>query len=559
MTASGRALSNACGGARRASPGRAMAVALALALVLAVAAGCGSGDSPTTATRAPATAAPPLTGTTLSPNSDTAVTHVAPDADYRWSPAEALPAEDADAISALLAGRGLHLLFPSRAPVAQPGSVTAVFNAMHTIPTNRMWMSLIVFTKDQEKLLELEPVLTESSAPARDDTTVRGQTGRVYAGSEARQWTLTWVEEGQAYSASSQVLTVDEAVAWLETWYVLPDSQASGNVAWADIALYGRDNDYPRYSEGLVALQVDFKMGYLDTTGSWAIEPRFAEVRRFSEGLAAVAPGWGGPWGFVDRSGVIVVEPAFHACGDFHDGLAWAQVEEGGAYGFVDRTGAWVVRPTFDWAADFSEGMAAVRSAGDCGYIDPTGGWLIEPRFSDAGDFSGGLAPVQLEARGPYGYIGRTGAIVIEPQFARARVFSQGLAAVGHEGLWGFIDAKGDWVAEPRFAAAGDFSEGLAVVYSDGGSRCGYIDKTGAYAIEPKAVHGELFSGGLAPVTSDGGRRYIDTTGAYAFEGAYDVALPFSEGLAVVNLDIGSAQAKWAVIDTTGAFVWKLE
>jgi hypothetical protein len=278
------------------------------------------------------------------------------------------------------------MLFPSQAPVAEPGSVTVSFNAMRTIPTDHRWMSLIVFTKDQEKLLELEPSLTESNAEKPGDTMVRGQTGQVFGGRGAGEWTLTWLESGQAYSASSEVLTVDEAVAWLETWYALPDSSATGSVTWTDVDFYGPDGDYPRYAEGLVDLQVDFKTGYLDTTGAWAVEPRFAEARPFSEGLALV----------------------------------------------------------------YSED------------------------------------------------------------------------------------------ADRRI-------------------RCGYVDTTGAYVIRTQAMHGEMFSSGLAPVSSDGGDRYINKTGAYAFERAYDVAFPFSEGLAVVNLDRGSAQSKWAVVDTTGAIIWRLK
>jgi hypothetical protein len=104
MSASGKALSSAFDHVGRMSPGRGMVAALVISVVVALCAGCGSADSHTTATRAPTETAPLPTGTSSPPDSNTAVTHIASDADYRWSPAEALPTEDADAIATFLAG-----------------------------------------------------------------------------------------------------------------------------------------------------------------------------------------------------------------------------------------------------------------------------------------------------------------------------------------------------------------------------------------------------------------------------------------------------------------------
>jgi WG repeat protein len=49
-----------------------------------------------------------------------------------------------------------------------------------------------------------------------------------------------------------------------------------------------------RYSEGLIAVRQDRKLGYMDLEGNVAIEPRYDEGGEFSEGLAAVQRGGAG-------------------------------------------------------------------------------------------------------------------------------------------------------------------------------------------------------------------------------------------------------------------------
>jgi hypothetical protein len=64
------------------------------------------------------------------------------------------------------------------------------------------------------------------------------------------------------------------------------------------------------YSEGLAAVQIGRKWGFISREGTLAIEPRFDDVLRgntFRDGLAAVSIG--NKWGFIDTRGVFAVEP----------------------------------------------------------------------------------------------------------------------------------------------------------------------------------------------------------------------------------------------------------
>jgi len=65
--------------------------------------------------------------------------------------------------------------------------------------------------------------------------------------------------------------------------------------------------------------------GYLDRTGTVAIDPRFPApvdraVRPFSEGRAAFAEGT--KWGYIDKRGKVVIPATFDEAGFFRDGIA---------------------------------------------------------------------------------------------------------------------------------------------------------------------------------------------------------------------------------------------
>ena len=68
------------------------------------------------------------------------------------------------------------------------------------------------------------------------------------------------------------------------------------------------------FNEGLAAVafgeRFEERWGYVDTSGTMAIEPQFEEAFFFTGGLANVSPKLDkdvlGTWGYIDRSGKLV-------------------------------------------------------------------------------------------------------------------------------------------------------------------------------------------------------------------------------------------------------------
>jgi hypothetical protein len=223
------------------------------------------------------------------------------------------------------------------------------------------------------------------------------------------------------------------------------------------------------------------KIGYLDRSGQVAIGFRdSAYWAVFSEGLAAAE--LDGKMGFIDSSGAFAIPPTFDHVDDFHEGLAFAV--RGAQSGYIDQTGDFAIRLKDQmWGGPFSEGLAWVAdttvASSRCGFIDRTGNTVIPLQFAQVGDFHEGraAAAVQDDSYGGmlWGYIDKTGEWVVKPTLLVAGDFSDGLAAVQQTGFsplsWGYIDTTGAWVVQPGYQQAGPFSEeGLAMVVRSGQS-----------------------------------------------------------------------------------------
>ncbi|HET6892084.1 MAG TPA: WG repeat-containing protein [Pyrinomonadaceae bacterium] len=172
--------------------------------------------------------------------------------------------------------------------------------------------------------------------------------------------------------------------------------------------------DYATFSEGLLCAYSPEKdaMGYVNKSGDFVIEPKFAEASPFSEGLARVAVLENGmeKLAFINHKGDFVIPPGFNTDFDFRRN-----------------------------SSGFSEGLAAISEGLNPSrtkearfiYIDKSGKIVLATEFSYAGEFRDGLAVVYSDRTNRWGFIGKTGKVVIPLQYQLANDFSDGLALVG--------------------------------------------------------------------------------------------------------------------------------
>lgn len=250
---------------------------------------------------------------------------------------------------------------------------------------------------------------------------------------------------------------------------------------------------------------------YKNTSEQIILKTEFDWVEPFSEGMAAVKMGY--KWGYIDKTGKLVSRLRFDTAEPFSQGLALVRINH--KYGYIDKTAKMITPLQFDYAKSFSLGMAAVKIANKWGYINQTGQIIIPVQFDDAKPFSEDMAAVKIANK--WGYINQTGQPIIQYELDDATSFSEGLALVKFGNKLGYIDKTGKFVIEPQFYEADIFSEGLAPAKM--GGKWGYINQFGEFIIPRDFDFAKPFSEGMALVNIGGEIKQDREQGSAYFTG----------------------------------------
>ncbi len=248
--------------------------------------------------------------------------------------------------------------------------------------------------------------------------------------------------------------TFDAANDFSEGWALVKKEGKYGYInkkgAYAIEATF---DDAFNFSEGNAAVSISKKWYILDKNGNLSPLPEGSiPYPYFSEGLSAI--NINGKYGFINNEGLPVISVKYDDVKDFSENIA--AVSYNNQYGFINYSDKFVIQPSYDNASHFSEGLAAVKINDSWGYVNIKGGFVIDPDFEEAHPFYKGLAKIKKDGR--YGLIDNKGNIVVSPDFAWIFDFAEnGLAAVEWNRLFGFINTKGEYVKVLKYDGAGSF------------------------------------------------------------------------------------------------------
>lgn len=345
------------------------------------------------------------------------------------------------------------------------------------------------------------------------------------------------------------------------------------------------------FYEGLAAVKVNNKWGFIDSSGKMVIAPQFNPYQAqfngyFSDGLVAINfvsakksgiegnDPVGTRWGFADKTGAVVIKPQFvgnyYYPPHFANGMAVISGNFIGTtlatfglntkYGYIDKSGKFVIPQTFDEAFDFSEELASVRVGKKYGFIDKTGHMVIPATYDSAGFFIDGVAVVELNDLSYV--IDKHNKKVVDKGYQNLGAFSEGLARFEEGGKVGFIDKSGKVKIKPTFMYSSAqsqrlmyFSEGLCpfeMLTDDAQGRItrkfGYFNKDGKTVIEPQFDYAGPFKNGMAVVAANGNYGYINKSGKFVIEPVFANVGYFSNGVARVSGGAGFGDYKFRFI-----------
>jgi len=220
------------------------------------------------------------------------------------------------------------------------------------------------------------------------------------------------------------------------------------------------------------------RWGFQAADGSWPVQPQWADVQPFRDGVAWVRPVGVENWGLIDESGNGLIHPAagYLGVGSFSDGLAWVSRDGSGGWVPVDKSNRLVFAATFDDVRPFRRGVAAVRRGGRWGAVDATGRMVVPFAF-DA--FATGLADGRyvdgftdeglaiVEVGGRKGVVDRTGRVLVQPSYPMIVIHPVAFLFADASHRWGAIDRTGSPLINPVHPSRNAVAEELEQLLAD--------------------------------------------------------------------------------------------
>ena len=221
------------------------------------------------------------------------------------------------------------------------------------------------------------------------------------------------------------------------------------------------------FKEGLAAVCIDGKWGFINKKGELIIEPKYYSVSDFSQGLAAVSYYSHKTDGYINKKGKIVIsfEDNYLEPKEFSEGLVPVIKEKDEGCSYINKKGKVVIdknkiNPIISYCSPFCEGLAVFYAYNDkktvtTGFMDKKGKIkyaitffipknLEQDEFYVFENFSSSMAQITIDYK--TGYINNKFELVIPPIYEFARDFDGDLAYVKYEDIEGYINKKGQWV-----------------------------------------------------------------------------------------------------------------
>jgi hypothetical protein len=287
-----------------------------------------------------------------------------------------------------------------------------------------------------------------------------------------------------------------------------------------------RSAGFDRDDPSIRWVQRDNLWGLARTDGSWLIEPKFEQPGALTNGLARVV--FNDKVGFIDKTGNFAIEPIFDSAGEFKPGVGRTSAKRDGIVGVIDKAGSWVVQtnyqqmyPAIGWKADSKSEIVFgwnFKKDDRWGLLNLDGDVVLDADFDRAVSYCtgarleayknkerfyfkadgsplqppagrlvdascNGVPPYTVKIGDKFGLVDADTRPLTPVQFDAITWTGADARNVKIDGKWGRLGLDGRWLLEPRF----DYLSGHANLFvaSIDGKR-GFMRSGGSWLIEPK-------------------------------------------------------------------------
>jgi len=248
--------------------------------------------------------------------------------------------------------------------------------------------------------------------------------------------------------------------------------------------------DKPGYFfEGVAKFKKDGKYGFIDSTGTVVVEPKYITVSYCSEGLICVNQNNKvEEFEFIDKKGTRAFDKTFYQAGttSFQNGLSRVMIS--GKTCLIDRQGEIALNTPFSTVSGFGDSLLTVsqgKSFNDFGYANYKGEIVIPGPYYSATSFIGGYASVKNEDM-KAGIINTKGEIIVpfkyDATYNDLKKEGRFGAYIGRN--WFYFNEKGEKFTDVKVRVIMKSGAGKYSPYQDAKTeQWGYLNRDGSIAI----------------------------------------------------------------------------
>lgn len=213
-------------------------------------------------------------------------------------------------------------------------------------------------------------------------------------------------------------------------------------------------------------------IGFIDTTGKFAITPQYDEATLFKEGLAVVTKNDSAF--FINKENQNVFNSFYNDAFSFTYGNAPVNINN--QWFLINRQGQKSAGP-FEDLSEQSENFYIVKSNGKYGAMDIYGNSIIPPQFDRLGDFKNGFA-YYLNGNS-YGFVSRSG-LTSHARYQWISDFDENkLAVIKLNNMFGLVNENDSIILKPEYEQVLKAENNIFIVVKN--NKYGFYSGTGCF------------------------------------------------------------------------------
>jgi WG containing repeat len=178
-------------------------------------------------------------------------------------------------------------------------------------------------------------------------------------------------------------------------------------------SIYDNMGNFGQFSEGMLAVWIKNKSGYIDTAGKVILPIKFDECNPFKFGRGTV---WlSNKCGLVDKTGKLVVACQYELLTNLNENLWCTTAAAFKKHGIVSKNGKELLPAIYDFIQAPGNTYGILTLKNKKGYYDRDGRITIPCKYDEVGNFQEGIAAVSLNKK--WGFVDVSGRMLTAMEY----------------------------------------------------------------------------------------------------------------------------------------------